>query len=37
MIHWMEQKGMTFEHDFYVVVGKQCCTEKAGHQQDIFI
>ena len=25
---WMEQKGMTFDHDFYVVVGKQCRTEK---------
>ena len=24
----MEQKGMTFDHDFYVVVGKQCRTEK---------
>ena len=36
---WMEQKGMTFEHDFYVVVGKQCRTENvyAGHQHNIFI
>ena len=25
----MEQKGMTFDHDFHVVVGKQCRTEKA--------
>ena len=35
----MEQKGMTFDHDFYVVVGKQCRTENvyAGHQHDIFI
>jgi hypothetical protein len=22
----MEQKGMTFDHDFYVFVGKQCRT-----------
>ena len=36
---WMEQKGMTFDHDFYVVVGKQCRTENAyaGHQHNIFI
>ena len=29
----IEQKGMTFYHDFYVVVGKQCRTENAyaGH------
>ena len=29
----MEQKGMTFDHDFYVGVGKQCRTENAyaGH------
>ena len=37
----MEQKGMTFNHDFYVVVGncKQCRTENAyaGHQHNIFI
>ena len=35
----MEQKGMTFDHDFYVVVGKQCRTENAyaGHQHNIFI
>ena len=28
---------MTFDHDFYVVVGKQCRTENAyaGHQQKI--
>ena len=25
----MELKGMTLDHDFYVVVGKQCCTENA--------
>ena len=25
----MEQKGMTFDHDFYVVVDKQCRTENA--------
>ena len=23
----MEQKGITFDHDFYVVVGKQCRTK----------
>ena len=35
----MEMKGMTFDHDFYDVVGKQCSTENvyAGHQQNIFI
>ena len=36
----MELKGMTFDHDFYVVVGgKQCRTENAyaGHQHNIFI
>ena len=35
----MEQKGMTFDHNFSVVVGKQCRTENAyvGHQQNIFI
>ena len=35
----MEEKGMTFDHDFYVVVGKQCRTENAyvGHQHNIFI
>ena len=35
----MEQKGMTFDHDFYVVVGKKCRTENAyaGHQHNIFI
>ena len=29
----MEQEIMTFDHDFYVVVGKQCRTENAyaGH------
>ena len=34
----MEQKGMTFDHDFYVIVGKQCCTENvyADHQHNIF-
>jgi hypothetical protein len=26
-IDMMEQKGMTFDHDFYVVVGKQCPPE----------
>ena len=25
----MELKGMTLDHDFYVVVGKQCRTENA--------
>ena len=35
----MIQEGMTFDHDFYVVVGKQCRTENeyAGHQHNIFI
>ena len=35
----MEQKGMTFDQDFNVVVGKQCRTENeyAGHQHNIFI
>ena len=35
----MEQKGMTFAHDLYVVVGKQSRTENAyaGHQHNIFI
>ena len=35
----MELKGMTFDHDFYNVVGKQCRTENAyaGHQHNIFI
>ena len=35
----MEQKGMTFDRDFYVVVGKQCRTENAyaGNQHNIFI
>ena len=35
----MEQKGMTFDHDFYIVVDKQCRTENAygGHQHNIFI
>ena len=30
---------MTLDHDFYVVVGKQCCTENAqtGHKYNIFI
>ena len=33
------QKDMTLDHDFYVVVGKQCRTENAyaGHQHNIFI
>ena len=35
----MDQKGTTLDHDFYVVVGKQCRTESAyaGHQHNIFI
>ena len=35
----MEQKGMTFDHNFYVVVVKQCRTENAyaRHQHNIFI
>ena len=35
----IHQKGMHFNHDFYVVVGKQCCKENAytGHQYNIFI
>ena len=34
----MNQKGNTLDHDFYVVVGKQCRTENAytGHQHNIF-
>ena len=30
---------MTFDHDFYVVVGKQCRTENAnaGHQHNILM
>ena len=38
-IYGMEQKGMTLDHDFYVVVGKQCRTDNAyaGHQHNIFI
>ena len=34
----MIQEGTTFDHDFYVVVGKQCRTENAyvGHQYNIF-
>ena len=34
----MIQEGTTFDHDFYVVVGKQCRTENAyaGHQHNIF-
>ena len=30
----MDQKGTTFDHDLYVVVGKQCRTENAyaGHE-----
>ena len=33
----MEQKVMNFDHDFYVVVGKQCRTENAyaGHHHNI--
>ena len=35
----MCQKGNTLDHDFYVVVGKQCLTENAyaGHEHNIFI
>ena len=35
----MEQKGMTFDQNFYVVVGKQCRTVNvyAGHQHNILI
>ena len=35
----MNQKGNTLDHDFYVAVGKQCCTENAyaGHQHNILI
>ena len=35
----MEQKGMTFDQDFYVFVGKQCRTENAsaGQQYNISI
>ena len=35
----MCQIGSTLDHDFYVVVGKQCRTEnaKVGHQHNIFI
>ena len=33
----MDQKGTTFDHDFYVFVVKQCRTENAyaGHQHNI--
>ena len=35
----MIQKGITFDHDFYVVAGKQWRTENAyaGNQHNIFI
>ena len=35
----MRQKGIDLNHDFYVVVEKQCRTENAytGHQHNIFI
>ena len=35
----MELKGMTLDHNFYVVVSKKCRTENAltGHQYNIFI
>ena len=35
----MNQKGNTLDHNFYVVVGKQCRTENAyaGHQHIILI
>ena len=35
----IHKKGMHLNHNFYVVVGKQCCTENAymGHQYNIFI
>ena len=30
----IRQKGIDLNHDFYIVVGKQCCTKNAymGHQ-----
>ena len=36
---YMCQKGTTLDHDFYVVVGKQCRIENAyaGHQHNISI
>ena len=36
---YMCQKGTILDHDFYVVVGKQCRIENAyaGHQHNIFI
>ena len=39
LYHVIEQKGMHLNHDFYVVVSKQCRTENAytGHQYKIFI
>ena len=35
----MDQKGTTFDHDFYVVVGKQYRTEYAyaGHQHQLIL
>ena len=33
----MEQKVMTFDHNFYVVVGKQCRTENAYAGHKIFL
>ena len=37
--YMMEQKGMTLDQKFYVVVGKQSRRENAnaGHQHNIFI
>ena len=37
--HSDETEGYDFDHNFYVVVGKQCRTENAyaGHQHNIFI
>ena len=33
----MDRKGTTFDHDYYVIVGKQCRTENVytGHQPNI--
>ena len=37
--HLIEQKGMTFDHNIYVVIGKQCRTENvyACHKHNTFI
>ena len=39
LIKLTQQKGMDLNHDFYVVVDKQCRTENAytGHRYNIFI